>query len=73
MTIGLDVPPESCEAIDAQPGPMWHPPIQFVVCRDEKGRIFLPGPSAQNPSSLISQLSGPLSSFTDKLVIPVGP
>ncbi|MGO9606887.1 MAG: hypothetical protein ACLQAT_26435 [Candidatus Binataceae bacterium] len=71
MTIGLDLPPEACEAVDVQPGPIWHPPVQFVVCRDEKGRIFLPGPSLTQPSSMLSQLSGPLSSIADRIVIPI--
>jgi len=73
MTIGLDLPPEACEAVDVQPGPVWHPPVQFVVCRDDKGRIFLPGPSSQQPSSLLAQLTGPLSGLADHIVLPVGP
>lgn len=66
-----NIKPGYCEAIVAQPGYFWQPAQRVMPCRTDRGELIFIGQSQS--ADLLSELSGPLSTVTDHMAIPITP
>lgn len=65
------IKPGYCKAIVAQPGYFWQPAQRVMPCRTDRGELVFIGQSQSE--DLLSELSGPLSTVTDHMAIPITP